>query len=235
MRKLLMLAGITAQACFGVNFAFVQEAHHLVGVAGTIATAFGSSNTAGNAIFVLLYTVSGSTSFGVTDSVGNTYHVMTVGSPIYQYIYAADHIAAGSNTVTVTGGASSVVVMEYSSVSSTYFICPGESINFSGNVVNGGAFRTTTEAMAVIEAYSVGGFHAWTLTPGTSRDQLVEPGGQGVYAGENDVSSVSPAAYSSIIGGGSFSSNAVAFMSLTSGTGCNGSGASPTNSFPIIY
>ena len=246
MRKLLMVAALTAASCFGVNFAYVQgvDAISSGGTNVTLTGSFGSNNTAGNAIMVVAYVaVGGGSGIAVSDTQGNTYtfQIVVIGAWT-QEIWSADHIHAGANTVTVTGVVA-MVAMEYSSVTSAYCIAPASFTQAGGGVSTavGGTFATATEAMAVFEAYtsSANTPITFSLSAGNSRFVFNIPGGglntRGALAADQDVPSIT--SYSvSWTSNSAISSSAAAFLYLGScGGGGSGGGGSAAGTFPIIY
>ena len=232
MRSIIWLLLILAQQALATNFNFVQTiGSGGVGGISTLSVTFASSNTAGNIIAVYISNGTPSASgVSVSDSQGNTYRYLSgsvVGSS--SAIWVALRIKSGANTVTVNA-ASSIAASEYSSTSAAVAAIGGAVQNSprSTNPFAGPAcFRSTSEVMVLIGAYDYGGYVVWALSSGTVRANIFEVGGQGVMAGDDDVSSVAANYYNSFTNPTRWSSTATAYLYLTTGTTV--CGATPSN------
>ena len=172
------------------NFAFVQETTF----SGSNSGAFGSNNTAGNCIVVIVY-FGGS---GVTDSQGNTYKLIQTND--LGNIWAATHIKAGANIVTSMPISGGLQAFEYSSANPTYSVCPGCS-NFasslSGAITNTvytpgqppSLFTASGDVLAIFVAWDYAIPGPFTLPGATFRFNTSIPQDGGTYAayGEIDI------------------------------------------------
>lgn len=229
MYKLAFLACLAAP-CFAVNFTWVQTTSVVTNsVAPHTTSAFASPNTAGNMIVVYNFGCCGPFGGPITDSAGNTYKQISA-STINSIWIAVNIVAFTGNQIT-SQVATSVAAVEYHSTSATYFACVGSSASGS---FTGGSFRSTTEALALMLIYNFGtgsGFNTATLTAGTVRLGAIEPGTQGVLAGDNDVSSVSTTYTNSATVTGNPQLTAFLALDTTSPTFCFGTAK---NSMTII-
>jgi hypothetical protein len=247
--------GFCAAAAHAANFALVQQSP--AGswtLSGSLTRTFGAANTAGDTIIAIVYS-SGSTPATVSDTRGNTYRLVqaaVTGNSIA--IYAATSIAAGSNTVTATGGID-LFIAEYSSASPTYYVCPAIGItggtgdsgigitSFGSDAfqyVNTVHFTSTSEVMAVFSGYvSVSPGSPWTVTSGTIIYLNGFGGGVGggVMAGNEDLSNLT-GTYSNDITAGNFgtSGNRVGiFLNLTNPSCIGSTPVVHRHTFPILY
>jgi hypothetical protein len=227
------------------NFAFVQYTTSS-GTSSATPVAFGSNNIVGNIIIV---SVMGSSplssdtqgaSSKVTDSQRNQYYCIQAEPTVSTFntmIYAAIGIKAGANTVTYNGSNGAILTAaEYSSVSSSYFVCPGgaEAPNTGGHINNGetsfggGSGTPFTSASEVMAVWALGVAEApTTVATGTIRWQGSQgPPGYGLYGaiGDDNLASII-SSYSNVISAGSvqpyYGVRASVFLNLTGGfTGC---------------
>jgi hypothetical protein len=240
VRKLLALLLLSAGAVTGTNFAWVQKAS-----SNTNSVAFASSNTAGNIIVVQVIEGSGP----VSDTQGNTYalYISMTGSSVKTY--AAAHIHAGANTVTVTTGP--IVIMEYSSVSAGYWICPGhaslavgvEAGTITNQNVNGTGtnFNSASEVMVVFGAWENGTAHNCSIPSGTIRLNGITPGTNDGYCFGDDLQTSMTGAYNNtpfyIEPLPSYPTRSSdIFLALSNGgSGCVGAGGASAGTFSILY
>jgi hypothetical protein len=233
LRKLFLLA-LLALPLAAANFAYVQG----VGNPGA-PLAFSANNTAGNIIVVEL------TGWGsaptVSDTRGNTYTLVIAGSNVITYV--ATNIAAGPNTVSLTGGTcctyasrNSMQLAEYSSANPNYCVAAGSQGNTGA--ISGGAFRSAGEAMPIIGLSSFnnsGGSPTFSIASGTMRIQTtILFFGITIAAGlaDNDVASV-PTAYSNTASSGAGIYGYTVIFLYLGGGGCGVTSSSFT--FPILY
>jgi hypothetical protein len=211
-----------------VNFTLVQSTYE-TSTHGTHSTApFASPNVAGNAIVVFIAGCCGGNSL-TGDSAGNTYVNLGGG------VYAALRIKAATGNY-VTGVSDSIVAIEYHSATLPFYGCPGGTLGV-GTAFSGAAFRSTSEALALLSMYNYGtggGYPTATLASGTVRGSFDESGSEGWLAGDDDRGSVT-AIYSNTatVAGGT----GVAFLALDgTSSGCvTSGGGSGTHTFPIVY
>lgn len=232
-----------AACASATNFAFVQ--HTPSSSTGALSQAFTSNNTAGNVIIAIVYYSSTAT---VSDTAGNTYHLIQgYLSSDPMLIYAATNINAGANTVTSTDGFG-IVATEYSSTNPTYYVCPavvalagvvsntGHCIPSDGNcVVSPVTFHSSSEVMAILAGTSTGYMTTWTVSSGTVRFETGFPAdfGVGAMEGDDDQPSMTSTYANTLLDNGTTAGErSGAFLSLTP---CSGSGVSSVISFPILY
>lgn len=243
MKRTLLTLLLAALPAFGVNFSYVQSASDTSGAGtdGTRSAAFGSNVTAGNAIIVVLYrAVVTSPTPVITDTRGNTYtQRQLLGSSSQTYVFSADHITGGADTVTASsGGGVSMIIVEYHSVSLGY--CFGSGANLTGGSVFDVAanpFTSAVDTLMVEVIYNSGRFDTYTLTTGTQRFDINVPGGglnprTAFYADQD-----SPSGYLSTYqdnftsGSGAGASQSTAVFIYVGGCGL----PPPTSVFQILY
>jgi hypothetical protein len=221
------------------NFSFVQYVTSSPSGTTTPVT-FGSNTTAGNIIVVFILSANalsvdpqGPSSL-VTDTQGNKYYCVQSGpshSFSYNVIYVAVNIIGGPNTISYSGGSVGSGILaasEYSSVSSSYSVCPGGAdppntsgtINNTETVYGGGGGTPFVSSAEVMVVWSLAvGEAPTTATTGTIRWQGGASHGPSEYGaiGDDDLSSLS--SYSNFISAGSSlpyaGTRASVFLNLT--------------------
>jgi hypothetical protein len=133
-----------------------------VGGGGTLNVAFGSGNTSGSTIIVLVITNAPGGSAGtvaVTDSKGNSYSTLlsqtSPGSNMTCSAYIASGVAAGSNTVHVAHSANicGVIILEYPSSIGITTLDKSANQASSGTAVSSTATATTTQSNELLIAW----------------------------------------------------------------------------------
>jgi hypothetical protein len=199
MRKLFALALLSAVSACATNFTFLQKTPN--SSTGALSQAFGSNNTAGSAIVAIVYGMTSGTTT-VSDSLANTYTFIgtTGGYPARLDVFVALHVAAGANTITTTAGGG-ILGMEYSSTSSTYYVCVATDLSIPNNgTFVSNLFASTNEVMAVWGSVYNGTLTSWTAATGTVRFAATMPFNftTSVGGGDDDVSNMATA-YSNTI------------------------------------
>jgi hypothetical protein len=235
MKKLLLFFAL-AWPSFGAVFSYAQSAN---AVSATSA-AFGSNNTAGNLIVAVLINYAQTMASSVTDSQGNTYTTAPLDTSTGQngqiQTWIAVGIKAGANTVTFNGASSSnnvVIIAEYT-VPASYLVVSlpkNLALNLSSWTIQfpavlGGSPTLPSEVMLIPIFYDFQTFHTWSLSSGTVRQLVDQPGGASCLLGDYDATSPSgivSTVLSQSSGTGDWIGSSVVLLSLAGG----GGGSSP--------
>lgn len=168
--------------------AHVQSTAHQ-GTGASVAKAFASNVTAGNAIIVGVTSFSAALNAGsCTDSLGNTYTRLAapaVDGSVQTTIYYAMNIAGGACTVTITPGDSgdvSLVISEFSGLATSSMA--DQSATGTPNSTTPATAATGTTAQADELVYGVGGHSGAAAT--------ISPGGTFTQAAENESVALMP-------------------------------------------
>jgi hypothetical protein len=155
----------------GINL--VQHTSKDAGVVASSGLAFGANNTAGNFIAVVIRAGGNPQTFGVTDSLGNSYKqaVQFVQSTDghSDAIYYAENIKAGANTVTVTLTSNTLrfAILEFSGIATAGSIDIIASNQGNNNAnPSTGSFNTNTNGELLLGAISSANADTYTAGPG---------------------------------------------------------------------
>lgn len=238
MKRLLFLA-LCALPASGLNFSYVQ-ATQTTGTLPASSATFPSNTVAGNAIIVIAMHGVNATTIP-TDTQGNTFVNVTYQVFNNLAVYAAKNIAGGGDTVSIGGSPQGIIAIEYNSVSSTYFVCPGASnlLSSTGNGPGGGGtttFTTASEAMAILAGWVTANGASWSLSTGTFHFTGVDAtpfGGGGAFYADEDLANVlTTYSNTALYAGGNNGARIASFLSLTS---CSGGAGPAPSTFAIIY
>lgn len=131
-------------------------------VGNSVTTAFDSNNTGGNLIVVMAYFWTNSQTLTVTDTRGNTYQLASTVSQTSDghqiWLYYAENIAGGANTVTasVTGspaGYAGFVIAEYSGIVTSGALDKTKTAIGSGISLSTGSTATTSFSDELLVGY----------------------------------------------------------------------------------
>lgn len=191
--KLAVILALVAPL-HAANFAFVQGRS----ATSAYSLAFNASNTAGNAIWALL--ASGTGTHTATDTQGDTF-ACTSGFSITDYtVCVASNVSGGMNTVTFTGsgGNTAVIIAEYSS--SSPYLWAYTAQGTANPVTN--TFSSSSEVLAVFGTFYLFGCPGVSVASGTIRETACEAGSQVVTLVDDDRATIT-GSYSNTVTPGS--------------------------------
>ena len=147
------------------HIALVQHSSHDAGrETSSLTLSFGSNNTAGNFIAVIVRAGSSGEALSITDSKGNVYKKavqldVTLDTPKGHTlaIYYAEKIAGGPNTVTVSCSVYATLqfaILEYSGVATSEALDVTAAVQGSSTSANSGSATTTTSGELLLGAIS---------------------------------------------------------------------------------